>query len=366
MPLVVLTGGIAVRLARPSTAPLRDILLIYVGVLAFGAIGDRINLPLPWMIGAMVFATSLRLSNLPVRVPSVTRPIGQMIVASSVGLSFTPAAVAAVSALFLPMISVAVFTIVAGFAVAALLMRMARVDVITATLSSIPMGPVESANLANRHGFPAGPDIFAQTLRIMILVVFIPPVLVTLSDGTQDATAVLRAIPWTTTGALMLFGFGVIGALVARAVRLGNPFFVGSIAGSGLAASLSLPLTAFPYPVLVIAQVFLGVWLGAVFDRALLRNAAGFIPGAVASSLLMVTICVGMGLSLAWMTGVSWPVMVLLTAPGSVTEMALTAKILQEGIAVVTAFHLVRIFIITLKVRLATLWRLDTHTGRSP
>jgi uncharacterized protein len=38
--------------------------------------------------------------------------------------------------------------------------------------------------------------------------------------------------------------------------------------------------------------------------------------------------------------------MVLSTAPGSVTEMALTAKILQEGLAVVTAFHLLRIFII--------------------
>jgi len=363
-----------VRLARPSAAQLRHILLIYAGALAFGAIGDRINLPLPWMIGAMVFASTVRLSNLPVQVPLMTRPIGQMIIASSVGLSFTPAAVAAVSTLFLPMISVAVLTITAGFVVAALLMRMARVDVITATLSSIPMGPVESANLANRHGVSPGPVIFAQTLRIMMLVVFIPPVLVTLSDGTHDATAVLQAIPWTTTGALMLAGFGVIGALAARTVRLGNPFFVGSIGGAALAAALSFPVTAFPYPVLVIAQVFLGVWLGAVFDRALLKNAAGFITGAVASSLLMVAICVGMGLGLSRITGVSWPVMVLSTAPGSVTEMALTAKILQEGIAVVTAFHLVRIFIIlpsapiiiNITARLATLWRLDTHKGRSP
>ena len=31
--------------------------------------------------------------------------------------------------------------------------------------------------------------------------------------------------------------------------------------------------------------------------------------------------------------------MILATAPGSVTETAFTAKILQEGIAVVTAFH---------------------------
>jgi membrane AbrB-like protein len=357
-----------------EVSQLWHMLLIYVGALACGAVGSWINLPLPWMIGAMVFATSMRLADLPVEVPAFTRPIGQMIVATSVGLSFTPAAVSAVAALFVPMISMAFLTIVAGFVVAAVLMRMARVDVITATLASIPMGPVESAHLASRHKVPPGPIIFAQILRIMMLVIFIPPALVALSDSVQNPVEVLRAIPWTVTGALLLGGFGVMGALVARSVRLGNPFFVGSIGAAALASALSLPVSAYPYPVLVIAQIFLGVWLGAVFDRQLLRSAAGFIPGAVASSLLMVAICVGMGLCMAQITGMPWPVMVLSTAPGSVTEMALTAKILQEGIAVVTAFHLMRIFIIlpsapmiiSLTARLAKMWGLPLQTGPQP
>jgi membrane AbrB-like protein len=279
-------------------------------------------------------------------VPPVTRPIGQMIVASSVGISFTPAAVAALSVLFVPMVGGALLTIAAGFLVAACLMRMAHVDVVTAVLSSIPMGPVESANLAARHGVTPGPVVFAQTLRIMMLVIFIPPGLVALSGTTEIANDVLRAIPWTPTGAVLLAAFGVAGAVIARAVRLGNPFFVGSIGGAALAAALSLPVSAYPYPVLVAAQIFLGVWLGAVFDRALLRNAGGFIRSAVVSSLLLIALCILMALGLAWITGEAWPVMVLAMAPGSVTEMALTAKILQEGIAVVTAFHLVRIFII--------------------
>lgn len=347
--------------------------LIYFGALFFGVVGNWLDLPLPWMIGAMVFATVVRLSDLPVQVPLVSRPIGQMIIASSVGLSFTPAAVAVLATLFIPMVGAAVLTVVAGFAVAALLMRMAKVDVITATLASIPMGPVESANLANRHGVEPGPVIFAQTLRIMMLVVFIPPVLVALVDDVQDPIVALRSIPWTTAGAVMLGGFALLGAFVAQTVRLANPFFVGSIAGSAMAAAFSFPVTAYPYPVLVAAQVFLGVWLGAVFDRKLLRQAGTFIPGAIASSLLMVVLCVAMGLGLAWATGQPWTVMVLATAPGSVTEMALAAKILQEGISVVTAFHLVRIFIIlpaspliiNITARLATRWGLRPYTESS-
>lgn len=340
--------------------------VIYSGALACGAVGNWLDMPLPWMIGAMIFATIVRLFDLPVRVPMVTRPIGQIIIASSVGLSFTPAAVVVLSTLFVPMIVSAVLTVFAGFLVAALLVRMTKVDVITATLASIPMGPVESASLANRHGVSPGPVIFSQTLRIVMLVVFIPPLLVALVDDIQDPIAVLRGIPWTATGALMLSGFALLGALTGKAVGLANPFFVGSIAGAALAAAFSLPVTAYPYPVLVIAQIFLGVWLGAVFDRTLLRQAGSFIPGVVATSLAMVALCVAMGLGLTWVTGQPWTVMILATAPGSVTEMALTAKILQDGISVVTAFHLVRIFIILptapliigTTARLATRWRL--------
>jgi hypothetical protein len=76
------------------------------------------------------------------------------------------------------------------------------------------------------------------------------------------------------------------------------------------------------------------------------RRARGFIPGSFLASLLLVTLCVGMGLGLTWITGETWQVMLLSTAPGSVTEMALTAKILEDGLAVVTAFHVVCIFII--------------------
>ncbi|WP_195759793.1 AbrB family transcriptional regulator [Paracoccus sp. S-4012] len=336
-----------VRKPRPALlARLIHAVLIYAGALACGFVAHWVRFPLPWMFGAMVFAAAVRLFDRPVNIPVQSRQLGQMLVASSVGLSFTPEAVRTMGSLLAPMVGAAMVTIGLGFVVAASLMRMARVDVVTAALSAIPMGPVESANLAVRHGVSPGPVIFAQTLRIMLIVTVIPPVIVALDGSIGDPVAVLSAVPWTPGGALLLAAAGFAGALVARAVRMANPYFVGSLGGAALAAALSLPITAHPYPVLVLAQVFLGVWLGAVFDRELLLRARGFIPGAIVASALMIALCILMGLGLAWWTRQPWQVMVLATAPGSVTEMALTAKILQEGLAVVTAFHLVRIFII--------------------
>ena len=46
------------------------------------------------------------------------------------------------------------------------------------------------------------------------------------------------------------------------------------------------------------------------------------------------------------LSGSPLPGLVVSTAPGSVTEMALTAKALHEPMAMVTAYHLVRIFIL--------------------
>ena len=326
--------------------PILHVVAIYAGALVFGVIGDWLRLPLPWLIGAMVFATVLRLLDLPVRVPWVTRPVGQVLIAASVGLSFTPEAVAAVLQLVVPMVAAAVLTVAAGFLTALVLVRLSGVGAMQAVLASVPMGPVEAANLANRHGVEPAPVVFGQTLRIVALVLIIPPLLVALDGSIQDPSQVLRTTPWSFGGALLLVMVATGGAFVARRLGLSNPFFVGALAGAAGAAALSLPVTALPFPLLVTAQVFLGVWLGAVFDRRMVRESGSFIPAAFLCTGIMMALCAGLGLALAVLTGLSWEVMILATAPGSVTEMALTAKILQDGVAVVVAFHLVRIFLI--------------------
>jgi membrane AbrB-like protein len=212
-------------------------------------------------------------------------------------------------------------------------------------LSSGPIGPVETANLAERHGVPAGPVVFAQTLRIVLLVVLIPPAMLWLDGTVSDPSAALRAIPWTPFGATLLVAVGLAGGVLAQVLRVSNPYFLGPLAGSALAAALSMPISGLPYPVLAGAQLFLGVFLGASFNREFLQRSRRFIPVALLSTLLLIALCAALGMGLSLWTGEGWQIMVLSTAPGSVTEMALTAKVLQQGIAVVTAFHVVRLMI---------------------
>jgi uncharacterized protein len=322
------------------------IFLIYSGAIIAGLVTSELNVPLPWMIGPMVFATAAGLLGFSIRVPAVTRPVGQTIVAATVGLAFTPVAVAALAEWIVPMVAVAILTVVAGFLVAAILMRLTNIDVISACLATIPIGPVETANLAVRHGVAPGPVAFAQTSRIMILILIIPPVIVALDGSVSDPTAILANAEVDLMGALLLILAAAAGGVVLKKLKFANPFFLGPLAGSAAAAALTLPISAFPFVVLAGAQVLLGVWLGAMFDRDLFVRTRSFVPAALISTVLLIIACVLMALGVSAVTGIRWTTMVLSTAPGSVTEMALTAKILQEGVALVTAFHLTRIFII--------------------
>ncbi|MFD1509115.1 AbrB family transcriptional regulator [Lacimonas salitolerans] len=77
------------------------VLLIYGGALLFGLVAHWLRFPLPWMIGAMVFASTVRMLDRPLPIPAQTRQIGQILIATSVGLSFTPEAVRMMQSLLL-------------------------------------------------------------------------------------------------------------------------------------------------------------------------------------------------------------------------------------------------------------------------
>ncbi len=56
------------------------------------------------------------------------------------------------------------------------------------------------------------------------------------------------------------------------------------------------------------------------------------------------------GLALAWATDLHPATLILGTAPGGIAEMAITAKVLQLGVPVVTAFQVCRLVAVLLIV----------------
>ena len=344
---------------------LLNVTFLYIAALACGYVMSLLHVPLPWMIGPLVLAAIVSLSGKRPAIPWITRPIGQLVVAASVGLFFTPAALTAVSEQITLMIVVAVLTIVAGFIAGLVLMRLAHIDVISASLASIPGGPVEMAALATRHSADPGIVAFAQILRIALLVMIIPPLLVALNGEVADPASALSDGPVDYPGALLLLAVALGGGIFLKLIRMTTPFFLGPLAASAVAAAMMLPISAPPYFVLAGAQVLLGVWLGCMFKRELFTRSPILIVAVLVSTAVLLFLTAVMALVISSMSDIEWQTMVLATAPGSVTEMSLTAKLLDQEVALVTAYHILRIFIILPLVPLIFA-RLAKRSGRSP
>jgi hypothetical protein len=109
----------------------------------------------------------------------------------------------------------------------------------------------------------------------------------------------------------------------------------------------SMPGGPAEMAVLAGGQVLLGISLGANFRREQFARDLKFSIALVATTVVLLVQCAAVAAGL-WLvdSGPSLASYLLATAPGSVTEMALTAKLLGQRVALVTAYHLVRIFII--------------------
>ncbi|TVQ28972.1 MAG: AbrB family transcriptional regulator [Geminicoccaceae bacterium] len=324
---------------------LREGWLLYALAIAGGAIFAWLHVPLPWMIGALVFTTLAKLKGIAGQVPIPVRMTGQLIVGTAVGLYFTPQALGEVLTHFQAMVLVAFVTIALGGLSAVLMHRFGQVDGRTAYFACMPGGPAEMANLAERAGAAPAPVALSQTLRIAALVLIIPPTITW--SGIGGAPDLARFDGVVVVGELLLLGLAAVAAArLLKLLRVPNPWFLGPVAAASVLTASEATLTTMPYALIAVGQLCLGASLGSHFDRAFVARIRPQLRGIVVCTAFLMASCALLAVVVGKLSDLPIAVMILATAPGSLTEMCLTAKALDLSVALVTAFHLVRLFII--------------------
>ena len=302
--------------------------------------------PLPWMIGPLVVTAILVFSgSIEVAIPVQTRTVSQAVVASQVGLAFSPAALAALLESAPLLVGMAFVTIILGFFMAFVLSRAAHIRLSTAMIATLPTSPVEAAVIAEQYGYPTAPIILAQTMRVAMVVVLIPT-FIYLIDGRPDGGVSRFNGAFEPVGLIAVAALAIAGAAAFVRLRLSNPFFLGPLAFVSAATAFGMELPSVPSVALWGAQVFLGTWLGANFRRTLFAGAGRMVAVLFGSTLLFIAGTALISTGIALMIGIDWETLVLGSSPGGVTEMALTAKYMHSDVALITAFHITRIFMI--------------------
>ena len=119
------------------------------------------------------------------------------------------------------------------------------------------------------------------------------------------------------------------GALVMDRLGRANPWFMGAMLVSMALTMAGISLSAVPAAMVNAAQLVIGVSLGVRFRADFLRTAPRWLVSVAAGTLVLMGACTLFAGLLAWATGLPWVTLLLGTSPGGITEMAITAKVLQ-------------------------------------
>ena len=317
-----------------------------VGIPA-GFIFDRLQAPIPWMIGPMIAVATLNLLGMRMHSPPYARQMGQVILGSAVGLYFTPSVVAALAGNLPAIIAATIAVFLVGGLGALTLSRASGVDGKSTFFASIPGGAMAMAVLADRYGAQIAPVAVAHSLRVSLVVIIVPLAL-TYGGFPLVAAAYRPDLPLDFSILMPWLAIGWLLGEISEKLHFQNgcllvPIFLGA------ALTMSgIQLSAVPHWLIDFAQLMFGLVLGARYERAFFIRYKLFIPFALLNSCFILVTSAVAGAALAWLFDLPVATMILATAPGGLAEMTITAQALKISVPLVVAFHLFRVIVVNM------------------
>jgi len=320
--------------------------------------------PLPWMIGPLL-ATAI-LSMLTGLTASWTplRNAGQWVIGAVLGLYFTPQVVQLVVGLWWAIVLNIVWALALGLALGAWLQRLhstpGRFYVPglsrTTTYFAAPIGAASEMTLiGERHGAQTDLVASAHSLRVLLVTLTIPFGLQWAGlHGLDTSLAGVRVVHWPGLALLAVLTGAGCWAMVA--LKRTNPWFIGALAVSLMLTAFDVTLSGVPQSLINAAQLVIGVSLGVRFTRGFVHQAPRWLGSIALATMVMVLLCAGLAWALAQLVPLHWATILLGTSPGGIAEMAITAKVLQLGVPMVTAFHVTRLAAVLLLAEPLYFW----------
>lgn len=304
--------------------------------------------PLPWMIGPLL-ATAVA-SMLRARTESWTplRNAAQATIGIALGLYFTPQMAALVARQWWAIGLGIAWALLLGLAFGAWLHRLHahRLPGFNRATSYFAGGigaASEMTLLAERAHGRAELVAAAHSLRLLIVTVLIPFALQWSGMQGLDLAQAPGARAVRLDGLLWLALAGSAGAWVLHKLDRANPWFMGSLLAAMALTVADIQLSAMPKELSNAAQLVIGASLGVRFSPAFVHTAPRWLVSVGVGTLALIVLSAGFAELLALGTGLPLATLILGTAPGGIAEMAITAKVLQLGAPVVTAFQVCRL-----------------------
>lgn len=312
-----------------------------------------LNLPLPWMLGALFATMAAAVGGAPVLAPARIRPAVVAVIGVLLGARFTPE-VAAQALDWIGTVAVLAGYVVAVALVVVPFYRYAgRLDWTTAYFAGMPGGLSEMIEIGEASGARPTPIILAHSLRIVMTIALIAFWFRVVQGHAVGAGTGQPRPDLTLIDAAVLLGCALAGSVLGAWARLPAPSFLGPMALSAALHLSGLSHSAPPQVLVNGAQVILGTVLGCRFvgvRAAVLLRAGGL---SLVATGLTLALALGAARVMQALSGTGTEQALLALAPGGLTEMGLVALAIHADVAFVALHHVVRILFVIVLAPLA-------------
>ncbi len=320
----------------------------------------RWQTPLPWMMGPLLATAMASMLGMPTLSWNPLRDLGQGVIGTALGLYFTAQVASIIAGLWWAIVLAVLWALALGYGFGRWLywvhaQRLPGLDRATTYFSGAIGGASEMTLLAERQMARTDLVASAHSLRVLLVTVTVP-VAMQLSGwhGLDTTPPLVREV--SGQGLLLLGLCTGLGALAMHWLKRANPWFMGALLTSMVLTLNEVSLSGIPPWLSNAAQLCIGVSLGVRFTAAFVQTAPRWLASVAVGTLGMIGACVCVGVLLGWATHTPLATMILGVAPGGIAEMSITAKVLQLGVAVVTAFQVCRLIAVLVLVEPLYQW----------
>jgi len=310
-----------------------------------------LNTPIPWMIGPLVSVSLVSMLGAPTESWTPFRNAGQWVIGAALGLYFTPEVGSLIAGLWWAVVLGVLWALTLGIGFGAWLRRvhaghltaLSPEQLRTTTYFSGAIGGASEMTLiAERQGARTDLVAAAHSLRVLLVTLTIPFAMQFWGVAHLDlSTPGVRDVH--AMGLLLLGAMTLLGALGMQRLGRANPWFMGALLVTMLITLTGTQLSAIPGWLSAAAQLLIGISLGVRFTPAFVHTAPRWLASVGVASVVMMGLCAAFAWGMSLLTGLHPATMILGTSPGGIAEMSITAKVLQLGVPVVTAFQVCRL-----------------------
>lgn len=348
--------------AGPDARWFAQVALTLLAALVAAGFCVAVGTPIPWLLGPLVVTGLASVAGAPTASAGVLRNTGQWIIGAALGLYFTPQVGTFVLQTGWAIALGVLWSLMLGLVFGLWLQRrhaqdlagLSPAQVRATTYFASPIGGAsEMTMLAERAGARTDLVAASHSLRLVMVVLSVP----FLMQWAQaywglavDESLRPQPRPAQWPGLLWLGMATLAGGWVMRRLGRTNPWFMGALLVAMGLSLLDVQWSAVPPVLSNAAQLFIGISLGVRFRREFIHTAPRWMASAAIGTLAMMVLSAGFAFVLAWGTGLHPATLVMGTSPGGITEMAITAKVLQLGVPIVTAFQVSRLVAVLMLV----------------